>query len=159
MKSEVKHNLTGLNNFVKGLSKKYYVKIGVLGKDASREGENFEVDNAAIGAVHEFGSFSGNIPKRSFLRMPLFMKTSEILESVRKHSQIALGTGNFRQVLVNLGIACENVIDKAFETSGFGTWPKLKNKTIKKKIGKNPMPLVNTEQLRRFIISQVEEII
>ena len=157
MKPSVKYNLSKLHTFVNGISKNYIVKVGIMGAKAGED--HGGINNASIGAVHEFGSTNHEIPGRSFLRMPLFMKTTEILESVKKNSLMPIALGNFRQVLVNLGIACENIIDTAFNTSGFGTWKKLKARTISKKIGQNPMPLINTSQLRRSIMSQVEEVI
>ena len=155
MNPEVKHNLGKLDDFVKGLSKHYIVKVGIIGSDGSED--HGGVNNAEIGAVHEFGSYDRTIPKRSFLRMPLFQRTEAILDYVKRHSLEALSMGNFKQVFKNLGIACENVIDQAFESSGFGSWKKLKPQTIRRKISNNPMPLVNTEQLRRSISSLVEE--
>jgi len=154
MKPEIKYDLKKLDNFVRGLSQNYYLKVGIMGSKASRRGDG---TNPTIGSKHEFGSFTDRIPRRSFLRMPLFMKTEQILRDASKHSLQALAAGNFKQVFVNLGIACETVIGMAFDTRGFGTWKALSARTIELKIGKNPAPLINTSQLRRSITSKVED--
>jgi hypothetical protein len=154
MKPEVKYDLKRLDTFVNGLSKKYFVQVGIMGGKNMRPGD--ESTNAGVGAKHEFGSFSDHIPQRSFLRMPLFMMTARIMKDTSKNSLTALVKGDFKQVFANLGIACETVIGIAFDTRGLGTWKPLTQYTIDRKISNNPAPLINTSQLRKSITSKVE---
>jgi hypothetical protein len=152
--SAVKYNLTALDTFVKAFGNKgWVVKVGILGnKNGRKEGPT----NSDIGAAHEFGSYSKHIPQRSFLRMPLHTKTNDILKLVGKQALYHLLHEDKKALLVDLGIACEQIIGEAFDTQGFGKWAPLEPTTIKSKIGQNPNPLVNTSQLRRSITSKVE---
>lgn len=142
----IKDDFKDLDKFVRGFKdNKYVVKVGILGdKDVRSNGSN-----ASIGAVHEFGSISQKIPARSFLRMPLIFKSQEIISMTSKASEKAIAKGNMKQMFKNLGIACENVVQQAFTSAGFGQWRPLKHRS--------GSPLVDTGQLRRAIISKVEE--
>jgi phage gpG-like protein len=169
LKASISYNLDGLDKFALAVSKKYRVKLGILGNKDSRKEEGNS--NATIGAVHEFGSFTKKIPRRSFLRLPLSLKSNRIIMALAKTTLKLLAIGNYKQIFVNLGIECEKIIQEAFETSGWGNWPPDKYKTI---MAKTPMrlikkltklgkkitgrPLIDTGQLRRSITSKVEAI-
>lgn len=169
MKPGMSYNFDDLNRFAKAVSKKYRVKIGILGNKDGRKEEG--TSNATIGLVHEFGSFSKNIPRRSFLRMPLMVKSNKIIQGIASSTLKLLSIGNYKQIFKNLGIKCEEMIEEAFETAGWGAWPPNTDKTV---IAKTPMslrrklekqgkkltgsPLIDTGQLRRSITSKVEEI-
>lgn len=148
----VKADFRKLNAFVKGLGEKRAVKLGIFGS-SGREGDA-GTTNADIAAVHELGSFSAGIPARSFLRMPLFHKTEEILKATKKGADKLLAEGNVFQVLVNMGLACEVSVARAFSTMGFGLWKALKAATIRRK--GSELPLIDTGQLRRSVTSKVE---
>lgn len=157
----VKSDFTMLNAFVKSLNSGMGVRVGIMGRTASRVNEQGKKDrsmagNADIGAVHEFGSFSKNIPMRSFLRMPILEKSDMILGDVKKNAELHLSKGNIMQVLVDLGIAAQTAIHRAFVSSGFGRWPALKDPSRggKNKRGKS-MPLWDTGQLQRSITYEV----
>ena len=153
MKPSVVIKIDKFNTFMKGISENYTVKVGIMG--GSKPGERGVAANASIGVVHEFGKkTSPRVPKRSFLRMPLLSKSEEIINDTGKNSLQLLADGNFKQVFVNLGVACETQIGYAFATGGFGTWKKLKPSTIKKK--GHAKILWETEQLQASIISKVE---
>lgn len=142
-----------LNAFVKETLKGYYVDVGIMGKKVNREGGG--QTNAEIGFIHEFGT--SKIPKRSFLRMPLFTKTEQILEQVREAGALKkLGAGKVVEVLSDLGIACEAAIGDAFDSGGFGDWAENAPSTIRRK--KSSSPLIDTGQLRRSIASVVGHI-
>ena len=51
------------------------------------------------------------------------------------------------------GIAGENLIDEAFDTGGFGTWPPISQNTAKKK--GNDKILIETDQLHKSRVSKV----
>jgi phage gpG-like protein len=145
----IKHNLKDLDNFVNALSKDFTVRVGILGKKAAQD--HGGLTNAQVGAVHEFGSYKRHIPARSFLRVPLFQKQQDIIKQVGKNALAFLSKGDFQSVFLQLGVACVGVITDAFQSGGFGAWKKLKPATIRRKIQKNPQPLIDTRQLSRSI--------
>lgn len=151
MKSEiVKADFKNLNKFIKSMHTKYVVDVGIMGNKASRKSD--ELTNAEIGAIHEFGT--NQIPPRSFLRMPLRLKSSDILAKVRDAGALKkLGSGNVVQVLKDLGVACEGAILEAFGSAGFGHWAPNAPSTIAQK--HSDAPLIDTGQLRRSISSVV----
>lgn len=110
------------------------IKVGILEntahfqKNAGDSGAVGDMGTADIGAVHEFGGWSGGhrIPRRSFLRMPLetqfqkFLKSADITEETIKRS---LKAGNFDPVANKLARVAKACVDAAFESGGFGFWP------------------------------------
>lgn len=162
-----------LTTFAKCVSDKLAVDVGIMGGKNNRKDGG--VSNADVGFVHEFGT--AKIPKRSFLRMPLFLKSDEIMESVKGAGYLKkLGAGNMRAVLSDLGIACEGAIGEAFDSAGFGSWPPNAYSTILRKAkgslmvrrqkaaedmfegGSHTSPLIATGQLRRSITSKVVKV-
>lgn len=140
----VNSDFTGLDKFVKGISTQMVVRVGIMGNKANRK--ETAATNAEVGFVHEFGT--SKIPKRSFLRMPIFQYAEDILGMVKKAGALKkLAAGKSIQVLADLGIACESVVVKAFAASGWGSWPA--------KSDGEPSHLVDTGQLRRSISSVV----
>ena len=167
------YNLDKLHKFVKGIGQNMVVKVGILGdKNARPTGAE---TNASIGLVHEMGSFKRHIPQRSFLRMPLFEKSAEIIKEASIGADKLLAEGNKLKLMERLGAACVGQIDEAFATKGFGEWTgKKANKkaTIRAKLRRggfkgakleaamkmkdNDSPLIDTGELRRSISSKVE---
>ncbi len=152
MKSSFKYDLSKLQTFVKGMDDKHQVQVGIFGNKSSRL-DTKALSNAEIGAIHEFGSFSRGIPPRSFLRMPLHTHPDQILKQVAPGAKEMLAAGKKVMLLKRLGIACENVIQAAFASRGFGSWKANKASTIRRK--KSDSPLIDTGQLRRAIASRV----
>ncbi len=75
--------------------------IGI--QDSEAAGDHDGIDNANLGAVHEFGAPSVGIPERSFMRAPFDAGLStEILDECVPFS------GNFEQFfgIGNLHLAC-----------------------------------------------------
>lgn len=149
MKSEVKVNLINLQRFENALKKKYVAKVGILKSNSRDDG----FGNAELGAVHEFGSYSKNIPARSFLRVPLMNNGKKIIKSVEEKATEAFVNGDPKKAYRLLGIAGEGIVQNAFETSGNGNWAPLKKSTIARK--GSSMPLIDSGQLRRSISSEV----
>lgn len=129
------------------------VRVGVLGATSGRVSGD-SLNNAEIGAAHEFGVASKNLPMRSFLRMPVIQELPQALQATDKQlwHKIILKKG-IKGALGILGAYAMDVIHLAFETSGFGTWAPLKPRTIKRK-GSNAI-LIDTAQLRQSITSEV----
>lgn len=169
----VKGDFRKLDEIVKGLTgDKFLVKIGILGRKAGRrpvvhvqdkEGNTkprikkgkASLTNAELGLVHELGSPSRGIPARSFLRMPLFLKQDDIIAEAAPLAKEKMATGNLRGVLVVLGVTCENVIQDAFGSAGFGNWAPDSSATKARK--GSAAPLIDSGQLRKAITSSVEK--
>ena len=149
----VRYNNSGLENIIKGMKKNYAARVGILGDKNQRD--ETSLTNAEIGAIHEFGSLSRNIPKRSFIRLPLEVK---LPEWIKKHGddyfEFAEG-GRLDLFYEGLGLDAEGMIAEAFETSGFGTWAPDSPRTKKKYPTPDPKPLIDTSQLRNSISSEV----
>lgn len=154
---KVKYDFTKLNKFVKSLSEKKVVQVGIFGKKNTRRDKEEQkiLTNSEIGAIHEFGSFSRGIPARSFLRMPISTKGKEILKQIPDVSeQLSEGTGVV-VILKQLGISCMGIVQMAFASRGFGQWPPNTPATISRK--GSSQPLIDTGQLRRSITSRVSK--
>lgn len=158
------------NTILKELKKGFIVEVGIMGEQAAAihkvrndDDELVEpkkpVTNAFIGAVHEYGCVSRNIPARSFLRMPLESRMPLVLKASADSLVEYLAKGRLREWLVQLGAKAEKIVNEAFHTSGWGTWKALKASTIRhRKKGKEynaPMPLLDTGQLSASISSRV----
>lgn len=166
--STIKYDFSGLHDFVNGITKGrgHVVRVGIFGgKNSRQEVETVKnkfrmttkkkanITNAEIGATHEFGSFSKGIPARSFLRMPIHAKSQQILREASVGVAGLLRSGKFMLILQRLGIACEIVIQQAFDTHGFGKWKANAPSTIRRK--KSSAPLIDSKQLRFAIASEV----
>lgn len=118
----------------------------------------FDATNAKKGATHEFGSVSNNIPKRSWLKMPLETYSSELLETAKNivNNNLEQGEANSKEVATALGITAENIIQNAFATGGFSKWAKLSAKTIKLK-GHDTI-LIDKAELVNAIQSKVKKV-
>ena len=151
--SFVKTDFSGLTRFMGWLkdSNKYAVKVGILGKKNNRS--DGEMTNAEIGLIHEYGSRTRNIPIRSFLRMPISVKSKDIIKMASINALKLMTDGKGKQVFKNIGIACEAVIQDAFGSRGFGTWEGNRPSTIKRK--KSDSPLIDMGFLRKSISSEV----
>lgn len=153
--NKVTLDLSGLEKLEKSLPKGMVTKIGVLSEDNSRQNSG-TMGNAEIGLIHELGSFTKNIPARSWLIMPLTEK-KKVLEDFLGSQRVArlMEDGDFEQILTLLGLKAEEVINDAFTTGGFGKWAANSAATVKKK--GSSRPLVDQGQLRRAVSSEVSK--
>lgn len=149
----VKTDLKKLDNFVASLSDRHAVRVGIFSKHAGRD-ESGGLNNPTIGAIHEFGSFSRGIPARSFLRMPLHKKSEQIVTEASQGAVQLMTEGKFTRVLKNLGIACENAIQEAFETKGFGSWAPLAYSTIMHKLRRFSKTKKLSVEIRKQLAAQ-----
>lgn len=160
MTLRVKSDFTDLKKLAKSFkdTSKMETRVGILSDTTNRQDGNGSVTNAGLGMVHEFGSHTKGIPARSFLRMPIEQKTDDIKIMIAKKQQEieeALASGKDDVLFTILGLACENVIQMAFESRGFGQWQPVKAQTAKRK-GSN-QPLIDSGQLRESIISKASK--
>ena len=155
----VEVDLERLTLIQKALGARYAARVGILGKTASRKAgeKGTGPTNAFVGLVHEKGSKSGGIPRRSFLADTFFRKGKRLTQIRGRLWKWFTGRdptpARFKQVYGALGHQGEVLVDEAFDTGGFGAWPKLKASTIKRK-GSSAI-LIDTAQLRRAITSDV----
>jgi hypothetical protein len=156
---DIKLDFKGLEKIEKAIRGNFQVRVGILGGSAQRQDEEGEEDdsinNAELGIIQEFGSISKGIPPRSFLRMPLEEKKTELVKWLQKQDlEKMLQSKDFlKDTLARWGVKAEEIVDSAFSTSGFGKWLANSPATTEKK--KSSKPLINTQQLRRSITSEV----
>lgn len=153
----VQMTTTGLDKILKAVKGQLPVaRVGILGsKNARPSGKG--KSNATIGAAHEFGTSS--LPARSFLRVPISDNLDKYLERAGAFDQEVVKTilkeGSLVAFLRKVGIVAEAIVADAFDTGGFGKWKALSPATIARK--KNNQILVETQQLRNSITSEVKE--
>lgn len=171
--TQIKVDLTGLNDLIQKLGKDHYTKVGILGGNAAEKHKNSETvtlksgkrvrmssgvespfTNAEIAVIHEFGSVSRNIPPRSFLRMPIEEKKNELIRFLGStRVKTLFDSGDIKKIFKILGIEAERIVQRAFESRGFGRWDPNAPSTIAAK--GSSAPLIDTSQLRRSITSKV----
>lgn len=166
MKSKVSLEIGPLDTAIKGLiGNTPKARVGIIGTKGQEMHHGTNKTNAQVGLVQELGKKSGRprIPQRSFIRMPLETHFAARRDKVIKKQDIeeSIISGNFKPLMKKLGLVGEQVIDDAFETSGWGKWPKNAPLTLKIKMSKGnnhsnePKPLIDTGQLRKSISSEV----
>lgn len=153
MSSSVNLDLRGLEKVANQLKNAGKVRVGILGSGKRRRGDS--LSNVEIGRMHEFGSIARKIPARSFLRVPLRKNTDKLLGVLQDNILVkqALSEGNATLALELLGVKAEAIVLGAFRNNGYGTWARLKPKTLEVK--GSDKPLIDTGQLRRSITSKV----
>lgn len=147
---------------------KHYAKVGVLAAKNTRTGEDENLDNAGLAAVHEFGVISQNIPERSFFRLTQEKRgddMSAFIASQEDNIFKRVMAGETVYVLKRLAAKWNAYIHECFDTEGFGTWAQLSETTIENRRKKtpeksagdfNPKILQDTGQLERSITYEVK---
>jgi len=162
MSDDMKINTPGLDKIMKALSGKMpKARVGILG-DKNVRGESAGstqkkqagASNAEVGAAHEFGT--ATLPQRSFLRVPISEHLAKKLEETgltdKETLKEVIKSGTLVPWLKKVAIAAEGIVLEAFDSGGFGKW-KPSDMTHKK----NHQTLVETQQLRNSITSEVKE--
>jgi len=158
---KIKADFTGWDNLNLNLKNAPRVRVGVLGQNATRTPEEQKetgLTNAEIGAIHEFGSPSRNIPRRSFLWDMIVLKKDELNNDALKAAKNVIAQkGGIDQIMSAIGIAAEKIVTKAFDSNGYGTWQPLSFERKKQKAqqGLSPNILMATTQLSKSITSEV----
>jgi hypothetical protein len=167
--SKISINLAPLAKLRGDLAKKIVAKVGIRantgphtlaanqstpGKKASPIGLG-SITNVQLGVIHEFGSADGqHPPPRSFLRMPMEVNKKELVKFLETGNMKALIVqGEVAKVLKLLGVKGETIVQRAFDSGGFGRWKGLADSTVRAK-GSSTI-LVDTGQLRRAVSSWV----
>lgn len=159
--TSLKFDLKPLEQLQENLKESYTAKIGILKGQSSRGSDNSGITNAEIGALHEFGSLTNKIPRRSFLYDSILEKKKELTKQlgalIKKYAPEKNGA---KKIYELLGITAEGYILESFETQGFGKWQPLSEKTTKakNKKGLSPNILQATLQLKGSISSKAEKL-
>ncbi len=128
-------------------------RVGVLGGKAARK--EIGSNNAAIGAVHEYGGV--HMPMRSFLRVPISENLQKAMDESgafdEKAVKAVFAEKSFVPWLKKIAVVAEGVVAKAFATGGYGKWPAWKTPGYENNTGQI---LVDTQQLRNSITSDVK---
>jgi len=128
------------------------VKAGILAKDGS-ENHSEGITVFQIGMIHEFGVPEKNIPRRSFIRVPIENNIKEITKLIENNHRLVLEKGMQTKVALDLiGIKAQNVIKESFRNNN---WKANSRATIKRK--GSSRPLINTGQLIGSISYIVEK--
>lgn len=148
--SVITGDFSGLEKLIKGLKEKHSVEVGYFATAKTPEGKQV----AEYMATNEFGSIIKRIPKRSSIKMPLEVKIKKIqgyvYSKVKKHVE----EGKIKAIFEDIGIACESVIQEAFDTRGFGTWAPNADKTIALK--GSDAPLIDEGLARKSVTYRVK---
>jgi hypothetical protein len=148
---QIDADFSKLEALIKDLHSKHYCDVGILGSANYENGATI----ASIGAIHELGSISGNIPERSFIRMPLEKNQGEIDKKIRdSHWLDMLTREKTGQIFKLIGIECVAAIQSAFDTRGYGTWQPITEKTKQRKGGSDAI-LIDEGTLRKHITFEV----
>ena len=152
--SYIEGDFSVLDKLIAGLEKNHFVDVGILGENAQKT-EAGGATLGMIGAVHEFGTADGHIPKRSFILMPLQTRQQQIQAAVEPRFKGHLEKGDVHGIFVDIGISAEAQIQDAFDTGGFGTWRPLSERTIEAK-GSDSI-LIDTGALRKAVSSEASQ--
>lgn len=168
---QVKVDMTGLKNLLAGINERYVVRVGILGSKATEDHQRkttgaraaggghslgkskSPITNAEVGLGHEKGIKSQNLPRRSWLQDPLENHLPNYFEKIGSQAIADILVSQPKQAYLELGLICEQIILKGFETDGYGKWKPLKAATIAAK-GSSRI-LVDTAQLKKSITSEV----
>ena len=144
----VKYNIDGLVKVRKLLNEKVVIKTGIFEEESTRsDGKS----NTQIGLDHEFGT--SKVPKRSFLRVPFFLKRKELFDNAKLFLAEGLEKGDLTGFYQKVSGECLNIVIGAFNSGGYGTWQKLSQRTIDTK--GNDKILIDSGQLKDSIKSKV----
>lgn len=134
---------------------KYIVRVGILGNQSERMDST--LTNAQVGLIHEVGVPTSNIPKRSFLEMPIRERLAQIIQNVaviddKSVNEIVQDKTN-KNICEKIGALAVGAVLEAFDTGGFGKWKALQDATVtaKQAKGQGDQILVASTQLRNSI--------
>ena len=129
----VHKNPKQLQNLQANFKKKYQAQVGVIGKTTARN-DNSGLTNADILLVHEYGSLTKNIPRRSVFES-LNIEQKQLINNIKKI--IASDIRNKKDIYdtyFKIALVMLDICKEAFYTEGYSTWAPLKPKTIENKL-------------------------
>lgn len=131
------------------LKAKPVVRVGVLGDG----GNDDELTNAELAAIHEYGAPRANIPERSFLRATADAKRQEWLALMERGLRLAVA-GRL-SVKAALGLVGEQAVADIRTRIRAHIPPPLAPRTVARK--GSSVPLVDTGRLLMSIAYEVKE--
>lgn len=118
----------------------FRVQVGIFGEKTTRPKDAKPgLTNAEVGFVHEMGSHTRGIPRRSFLLDTFTHQGAKLTAALKPVVDSLFKKGKIDEYLKDVGIACTNLVGEAFDTGGFGAWPQDAYATIMRKLGKTKM--------------------
>lgn len=150
-------NTLGLDQLLKALKPNNMpiARLGVLNDSphVNANGKSTKT-NAEIGIIHEYGG--PKTVQRSWLRVPLATMLFKTLEKAGAFDDAALKrvieTGSLLPYVQKVTLVAEGIVLEGFNTGGYGLW-----KASDMRFKKNHQTLVETQQLRNAISSEVKE--
>lgn len=128
------------------------VKAGILAKDGSNN-HSEGITVFQIGMIHEFGAPEKNIPRRSFIRVPIENNIKEIIKLIENnHKLVSENSMSAKVALDRIGLKAQNTIKKSFRDND---WKANSRATVKRK--GSSRPLIDTGQLVGSISYIVEK--
>lgn len=177
MSAAVTYDRSGLIKLVQAVGRLRLLKVqvGIFSDKAARKATGDEegqpLNNAEIGLIHEKGSLSRNIPARSFLMMPLGLRFRHRMDKTGADQWLeSLVEAGPTQTAALIGVEAENTVQQAFETGGWGAWPRWSMNYTRRRELKNRFKtgrmnfvgpvnpgslLIDSAQLRRSVSSRV----
>ena len=128
------------------------VKAGILAKDGSNN-HSEGITVFQIGMIHEFGAPEKNIPRRSFIRVPIENNIKDITKLIENnHKLVSENSMSAKVALDRIGLKAQNTIKKSFRDND---WKANSRATVKRK--GSSRPLIDTGQLIGSISYIVEK--
>lgn len=124
--NKLQQNAKRLNDYANALkvARKAYVAVGVMNAGATSAIYGGP-DVVQIAAWHEYGL--GANPVRSFLKMPFQVKRAVIGSMIDRQFSAVFEKGrDIKKALGLIGVEAQNISLDAFNSEGFGYWPKVK---------------------------------
>lgn len=152
--------IAGLENLIKAFKGKLpTVRVGILAGSSRNPAEGSKAKNlptnATVGAIYEY-RLDPSKAGGSFLRVPIADNLQKYLEKAGAFDESVIKKIIKQKSLIphleKVGAISEQIVHDGFETGGFGKWTPS-NMELKK----NHQTLVETQQLRNSITSEVKE--
>lgn len=119
-------------------AKRLEVVVGLPKGEATAKVYGNGIKVVEIAAIHEYGL--GNVPSRSFLRVPFIAKNQEMGDATAyAFQQIFNGAASAKDALGLIGAEARNYVLDSFRNNGYGTWPELNPETIRRKGSSKPL--------------------
>lgn len=123
-----------------------------VGLPAGKSHSGTDLDMAELGAVHEFGSISRNIPARPFIRPSITENREKYIKLMRQQaSKLIFRRVTLKNALSIVGEVAKSDIQKYMLTASFTP---LSPETIKRK--GSTRPLIDSAQMRNAITYEVK---
>ena len=150
--------LKKLQEMQEGLQTNNAILVGLPSETGTKEHPNSKLNNATIGAIHEFGAPEKNIPERSFLRAGLDQNKKTLTKATEKmlHNVLEGRINSEQGMNVVGGLAAAGI--KKYMAEGIAPPLKRPRKTGIDGLDK---PLIDTGELRAsitWVLADMDEV-